>query len=73
MSVPIITYVRANFKLFFKIRIGPNIVFVFSLFLISHQHDTTVACMLAAFGLFNNKQPPYATAFFIELLSDDIG
>ncbi|XP_064396543.1 lysosomal acid phosphatase-like isoform X3 [Halichondria panicea] len=36
------------------------------LFLYS-AHDTTVACMMSALGLFDGKQPPYATAFLVEL------
>ena len=33
-------------------------------------HDTTVACMMAAMGVWDYKQPGYAAAFFIELLSN---
>ena len=40
-------------------------------FYYSAQHDTTVACMLAALDLFNKKKPPYSTAFLVELLSDE--
>jgi len=37
------------------------------------QHDTTVACMMSALGVYNGHQPPYASAFFVELRSDDSG
>ena len=42
-------------------------------FCYSAQHDTTVACKLAALGMFDGKQPPYSTAFLVELLSDETG
>jgi len=37
------------------------------------QHDTTVACMMSALGVFNGLRPPYSTAFFVELLSNRNG
>ena len=36
------------------------------------QHDTTVAPMMSALGVWDGKSPPYATAFFVELYSDPI-
>ncbi len=42
------------------------------LFLYS-AHDTTVAIMMNALGVWDGKLPPYATAFLIELLSDKDG
>ena len=33
-------------------------------------HDTTVACMMTAMGVWDYKLPEYAAAFFIELLSN---
>jgi hypothetical protein len=36
-------------------------------------HDTTVAAMLSALGVFNGEPPPYAATVFIELYSDDKG
>ena len=39
------------------------------LFLYS-AHDTTVTCMMSAMGVWDNQQPLYAAAFFIELLSN---
>ena len=37
------------------------------------QHDTTVACMTNALGVYNGVLPPYAATFLIELYSDDNG
>lgn len=34
-------------------------------------HDTTVAAMQTALGVFNGELPPYAAAFFIELYSNN--
>ena len=34
-------------------------------------HDTTVAAVMSALGLYNGIQPPYATAFMIELFSEN--
>lgn len=42
------------------------------LFLYS-AHDTTMATMMAALGVWDGKLPAYASAFLIELLSDDQG
>lgn len=35
------------------------------------QHDTTVAAILTALGVFNGELPPYAATFITELYSDD--
>jgi hypothetical protein len=35
-------------------------------------HDTDVAAALAALGIYNGKQPPYASAVLLELHQDDI-
>lgn len=34
------------------------------------SHDTTVAALLAALGVFNGKQPPYGSSVVVELLRD---
>ena len=48
-------------------------VTMFSLLLCSDwliQHDTTVAAMQSALGVFDKTQPGYASAFVVELYSD---
>lgn len=42
------------------------------LFLYS-SHDTTVACMMSALGVYDGIQPEYASAFILELISDGNG
>ena len=34
------------------------------------QHDTTIADMMSALKVYDGHQPEYASAFFIELLSE---
>ena len=46
---------------------------IWYLFSFTVQHDTTVADMMSALRVYDGIQPPYASAFFIELLSDDTG
>ena len=42
----------------------------FPLGLLTLQHDTTVAALLSALGIYDNIQPPYAATVFVELYSD---
>ena len=44
-----------------------------TVFYILPQHDTTIACMSSALGVFNGLRPPYATAFFVEFYSNEDG
>ena len=39
-------------------------------YLLSYQHDTTVAAFMSALQIFNDIQPPYAATVFVELYSD---
>ena len=39
-------------------------------FSICLQHDTTVAAVMSALGVYSGIQPPYASAFMIELFSE---
>lgn len=42
-----------------------------SLFTMYSGHDTTVSYVLHALGVFNELQPPYAAAIFLELYKDN--
>ena len=37
------------------------------------QHDTTVAALSQAMGIFNDLHPPYASAIIVELHASDSG
>ena len=59
-------------KMFMLISVGDMISLLMSTFIIL-QHDTTVAALLSAMGVFNDISPPYAAMAIVELYQNTSG